>query len=1382
MTRKKQIGLDWFKLQIAVTTTQVIGFALLVSPLINIGSTVAQTPPIVAAPDGTGTNVSQIGNRFDIQGGQPSADRANLFHSFTQFGLNTRDPSSPQIANFLSTPQIQNILVRVSGGKASTIDGVIQVTGGNSNLFLMNPAGIVFGANASLNVPGSFTATTANGIGFGSGWFSASGTNDYASLIGAPNSFAFTMSQPGAIINTGNLTVNPQQSLILVGGTIVSTKPLSAQEGGQIAVAAVPGGRFVRLSQSGSLLSLDIQALPLTNQPQPWTLPILSLPELLTGGQGSNATGLVANTDGSIQLIGSGVPIRVGAVVLGDLTTTSSTGSGGSIFLTANGDITTGTINSATTNGLNNQRNGGKIILNTSNGSISTGAIFSNGNGYSDGFGPGGSLFGRYTPTGGDIRLNATNNISTGEINSSTLTAVGGTISLNTSNGSIFTGAISSAGSGYRTTVNNGTVVTDTLVGGEIDLNAANSIITGEVNSSALIGSGNSVNLIARDGGIKINGGVKSSGGFGAYSPAGIISYGAGGAVNLHATGNIIIQNSIDSSNGGLVITNVSNEGSIQLVSTLGAINVGSIITGGFEANQFLNIAKTGNVTLSAEGDIVSGFVSTRGIDTNAAGNVRFMSRNGTIQIDGINTGSSSNNGGAISITAGQNIVLTASLLSSAGLGTSDPFSRFGNSGPIVLKAGNSIITKELISSAFYGNGGSITIDPPNNIQVTYIDAQGGTNGRGGNVSIETSRFFQATGSFLDQNGTVASISTAGGQPGSSIVIKHGGYGSIPFTIGNLSENGTVGAITTGLDNIIPSGKYFVTYRQTASSGDIQITTLEAPQHPEIKPLEPLDDKLPEACAAVDVVVCAETLSSLQYDRYTEHPDIPIKSLSQIQSELRDIERKTKPGGGNVKPDPEVKWQGIVKPALIYAFFTPVPTNPQEIVQQLKPEQRLTGADQPLSVSPDASAAEYAVETTPQGPHIRLLKQPAQEKVINFPFQVGCQVSQDPEAIAEAQKNCQLQLVLVTSEGQPILRLSPNSSQRSVLKAANLLTAAARNCSPSQAALTNCRSQLAQNSEQFYAWLVEPLKADLERQGINNLVFILDKGLRTLPLAALRKPQPNPSTAKTPGYLVETYSIGLMPSMSLTDTHYTNLKDRTVLTMGASTFKALPGEEPVSPLPFVREELASIQRTYQGGPIFMDENFTRKNLEQERKQFELIHLATHGSFEEHNQPNSFIRLYDTKFAIKEIADFNWRNPPVQLLVLSACQTAVGDDQLIGKDQYQAELGFAGLTVQAGVNASIASLWSVADGGTSVLMTEFYKWLKKAPVKAVALQQAQLALINGSWKPQLTDSPQTVPTMNNPSHVEDQKILNKSVPSDLSDPYYWSGFTMIGNPW
>jgi large exoprotein involved in heme utilization and adhesion len=84
----------------------------------------------------------------------------------------------------------------VTGGEASVINGLLQVTGSNANLYLMNPAGIVFGANARLDVAGSFTATTANGIGFGDRWFNAVGANNYATLIGNPSSFAFTMTQP----------------------------------------------------------------------------------------------------------------------------------------------------------------------------------------------------------------------------------------------------------------------------------------------------------------------------------------------------------------------------------------------------------------------------------------------------------------------------------------------------------------------------------------------------------------------------------------------------------------------------------------------------------------------------------------------------------------------------------------------------------------------------------------------------------------------------------------------------------------------------------------------------------------------------------------------------------------------------------------------------------------------------------------------------------------------------------------------------------------------------------------------------------------------------------------------------------------------------------
>jgi filamentous hemagglutinin family protein len=180
-----------------------IGFLLtIVLPTIVVGQAQGQLITPELGSNGTGTVVTPQDNRFNISGGKLSRDGANLFHSFEQFGL-----EQGQIANFLSNPQIQNILGRVVGGNPSVIHGLIQVTGGNSNLFLMNPAGMIFGAGASLNVPASFTGTTATGIGFGNRWFNATGGNNYAALVGIPNRFAFTTNQPGSIINTSNLSV-----------------------------------------------------------------------------------------------------------------------------------------------------------------------------------------------------------------------------------------------------------------------------------------------------------------------------------------------------------------------------------------------------------------------------------------------------------------------------------------------------------------------------------------------------------------------------------------------------------------------------------------------------------------------------------------------------------------------------------------------------------------------------------------------------------------------------------------------------------------------------------------------------------------------------------------------------------------------------------------------------------------------------------------------------------------------------------------------------------------------------------------------------------------------------------------------------------------------
>ncbi|MEL6605315.1 MAG: filamentous hemagglutinin N-terminal domain-containing protein [Cyanobacteria bacterium J06614_10] len=124
---------------------------------------------MVPATDGTGTTVNQTGERFDIDGGTHSTDAQNLFHSFEVFSLEVGEQ-----ANFITQPSVQNVLARVSGGVPSILNGLLQISGESSpNLFLLNPAGVLFGAEARLNLPGNLTVTTADAIGFSQGWFNA---------------------------------------------------------------------------------------------------------------------------------------------------------------------------------------------------------------------------------------------------------------------------------------------------------------------------------------------------------------------------------------------------------------------------------------------------------------------------------------------------------------------------------------------------------------------------------------------------------------------------------------------------------------------------------------------------------------------------------------------------------------------------------------------------------------------------------------------------------------------------------------------------------------------------------------------------------------------------------------------------------------------------------------------------------------------------------------------------------------------------------------------------------------------------------------------------------------------------------------------------------
>ena len=292
-------------------------------------------------------------------------------------------------------------------------------------------------------------------------------------------------------------------------------------------------------------------------------------------------------------------------------------------------------------------------------------------------------------------------------------------------------------------------------------------------------------------------------------------------------------------------------------------------------------------------------------------------------------------------------------------------------------------------------------------------------------------------------------------------------------------------------------------------------------------------------------------------------------------------------------------------------------------------------------------------------------------------------------------------------------------------------------------------------AQQLYRWLITPIAADLKEQKVTQLIFCLGAGLRIAPLAALHDGQQ---------FLAEQYDLAIIPAFNLLDVQRSNLRRSRVLAMGAEKFEAH------APLPAVPLEVAVITNHLWPGAAFLNQNFTLKNLKTARSQYpyEIVHLATHANFVPGAVSESYILFTDQPLGLDQVRTIGLYNPATQLLVLSACQTAVGSPQV--------ELGFAGLAVQSGAKTAIASLWAVDDTGTLVLMSEFYHQLKTARTVSAALRQAQFAVLSGRVKLATSQVAQTLGPRSFPPE------LMPLAYAELSHPYYWSAFTVIGNPW
>jgi CHAT domain-containing protein len=251
------------------------------------------------------------------------------------------------------------------------------------------------------------------------------------------------------------------------------------------------------------------------------------------------------------------------------------------------------------------------------------------------------------------------------------------------------------------------------------------------------------------------------------------------------------------------------------------------------------------------------------------------------------------------------------------------------------------------------------------------------------------------------------------------------------------------------------------------------------------------------------------------------------------------------------------------------------------------------------------------------------------------------------------------------------------------------------------------------NAQQLYNWLVRVLEPDLAASKINTLVFVPDGPLRTIPMAALHDGK---------HFLISKFAIATTPGMNLTDPHPINRAKVRVLSSGLT--EATQG---FPPLPHVLMELQTIRALY-GGDQLINEAFLVPSLEKELKErrISVLHIASHGRFEK-DVAHSYILTYDDKLTMERLDQyvglFKFRQDPLELLTLSACETAMGDDQ--------AALGLAGVAIKAGARSALATLWSINDKASSALVAEFYRQLSDASVsKAMALQRAQLKMLQG----------------------------------------------------
>ena len=256
------------------------------------------------------------------------------------------------------------------------------------------------------------------------------------------------------------------------------------------------------------------------------------------------------------------------------------------------------------------------------------------------------------------------------------------------------------------------------------------------------------------------------------------------------------------------------------------------------------------------------------------------------------------------------------------------------------------------------------------------------------------------------------------------------------------------------------------------------------------------------------------------------------------------------------------------------------------------------------------------------------------------------------------------------------------------------------------------RRQYLPLAQQLYSWLVAPAREAIDRSGVDTLVFVLDGPLQNVPMASLHDGS---------HFLVEDYGVALMSGLKLVNPHAWDASNLRVLVAGLTESRL-----GLSPLPYVGQEVKKIASAVERTTILLNEDFTETALPEALKaaRYPIVHIATHGQFGS-TPEETYLVAWNQRINVEEIAHMLQTNQPqrsaIELLILSACETAKGDQQAV--------LGLAGVAVKAGAQTTLATLWAINDEATAHFIGHFYQQLTQpGATRASALRAAQLELL------------------------------------------------------